>query len=419
MSAGLSAEQLKLRRRKKGIRLCLLVSESNSCRSAYRFLKAFLMPSLDELHLVTAVTSEKGRASALARQREVLEVEVMDCAQYHVVVKEEDYTLFESLGRYITTTVRPHIIFMASTNLCTSSAPGTNGSMSSRIVVPTARGGPGPGGSTSAGQQMLRRTPTMSRNGAPATSSGSSPAPMSASTTLSSTVSLGTLGSSCLALRLLPELRCAPVLLAKYNSKGPWLAATASSSSTATQLTPAITSTLFPQSRPPSAAISRSSSMRPSASGGGSLSSGGGSVMSSSSSLSSSSMGWPMRVMIDLQPNSRHVLEWLFEQFTPGHDHLFLTVSQAFDGQHNVKPSAQRLLTAFGVQAAVNSFEADKSVLAGPVNKSLPQAVMESEPDVLVLQTPRCRGVPSNIVELLYTAKTSFLIWPPDYTPSA
>ncbi|GIL87652.1 hypothetical protein Vretimale_14670 [Volvox reticuliferus] len=265
---------------------------------------------------------------------------------------------------------------------------------------------------------MLRRTPTMSRNGAPATSSGPSLAPITTSTT-SPTVNLGTLGSSCLALRLLPELRCAPVLLAKYNSKGPWLAATAASAATAAPLTPAITSTLFPQSRPASAVVSRSSSMRPSASGGGSVSSGGGSVLSSSSSLSSSSMGWPMRVMIDLQPNSRHVLEWLFEHFTPGHDHLFLTVSQAFDGQHNVKPSAQRLLTAFGVQAAVNSFEADKSVLAGPVNKSLPQAVMESEPDVLVLQTPRCRGVPSNIVELLYTAKTSFLIWPPDYTPAA
>ncbi|EFJ49079.1 hypothetical protein VOLCADRAFT_117410, partial [Volvox carteri f. nagariensis] len=102
-------------------KLCLLVSESNSCRSAYRFSKAFLVPGMDELHLVTVIMSESGRASALARQREVLEAEVMDCARYHAVVKEEEYTLPESLGRYIATSIRPHIIFMGSTNLCESS----------------------------------------------------------------------------------------------------------------------------------------------------------------------------------------------------------------------------------------------------------------------------------------------------------
>eukprot|EP00198_Chlamydomonas_reinhardtii_P009122 XP_001698459.1 predicted protein [Chlamydomonas reinhardtii] len=92
-----------------------------------------------------------------------------------------------------------------------------------------------------------------------------------------------------------------------------------------------------------------------------------------------------------------------------------LTVSNAFDDKHNIKPAAQKLLTSFGVQAHVNSFHADKTMLAGPSNRSLPQAVFEAEPDVLVCQAPRMRGLPPPLVELLYAAKTSFLIWPPEY----
>ena len=41
----------------------------------------------------------------------------------------------------------------------------------------------------------------------------------------------------------------------------------------------------------------------------------------------------------------------------------------------------------------------------------LTQAVFEAEPDVLVCQAPRMRGLPPPLVELLYAAKTSFLIW--------
>lgn len=50
----------------------------------FRFLKAFLIVSLDELHFVTAVSSESARPSALARQREILEVDMVNCAQHHV-----------------------------------------------------------------------------------------------------------------------------------------------------------------------------------------------------------------------------------------------------------------------------------------------------------------------------------------------
>ncbi len=35
-----------------------------------------------------------------------------------VVAKEDDYTLYESLGRYVAATVQPHLILMASNNLC-------------------------------------------------------------------------------------------------------------------------------------------------------------------------------------------------------------------------------------------------------------------------------------------------------------
>lgn len=40
-----------------------------------------------------------------------------------VVTKEDDYTLYESLGRYVAATVQPHLILMSSNNLCKWSGP--------------------------------------------------------------------------------------------------------------------------------------------------------------------------------------------------------------------------------------------------------------------------------------------------------
>lgn len=63
---------------------------------------------------------------------------------------------------------------------------------------------------------------------------------------------------------------------------------------------------------------------------------------------------------------------------------------QAYDAKNNPKPLAQRLLTAFGVQAACNSFDADKHLFREPASKALPQAVADAEADVLV----RCPAWP-------------------------
>jgi hypothetical protein len=47
---------------------------------------------------------------------------------------------------------------------------------------------------------------------------------------------------------------------------------------------------------------------------------------------------------------------------------------------------------------------------AGPACRSLPAAVSQGCPDLLLLHVPRCRGVAAPLAELLYAAKTSFLV---------
>lgn len=61
----------------------------------------------------------------------------------------------------------------------------------------------------------------------------------------------------------------------------------------------------------------------------------------------------------------RHVLDWLFEHLTAGRDHLSLTVSSAYDEKGAIRPATHKLLTAFGVQARVNAFDANQTMLAG------------------------------------------------------
>ncbi|GFR50653.1 hypothetical protein Agub_g12902 [Astrephomene gubernaculifera] len=455
--------------RKRGMKLCLLVSDSNSCKSAYKFLRGFYIPAVDQIHLVTAINTEAGRAAALSRQQEILEPELLETAHYHVVLKEDDYSLPESLGRYVETVVRPHIIFMGSTNLCTNTQPTSSG--------PAFRPNQ-PAPSSFSPARPFTSAPTRSSSlpyGMSTTSSSSTttsgsgtffqrplqrPQPSSAATAAAAP-GPPLLGNSSLALRILPELKCAPVVLVKFNSKGAWLNAStmpassspsagpppgtgatstgAAAAGAANGLSPSASIAAlslatngpvgrmssaggvnsprsFPQ-RPASALplVGMGSSPRDPRAGPGTPA--GAAAAAAALAAPAGPLTTPMRVMVDLQANSRHVLEWLFEHLTPGRDSLLLTVSQAFDDMHRIKPTAQRLLTAFGVQATVNSFRADTAVFPGPPNKSLPQAVVEGEPDLLVLQTPRCKGMPPATVEIMYAAKTSFLVWPPDYSP--
>ncbi|KAG2484904.1 hypothetical protein HYH03_016290 [Edaphochlamys debaryana] len=413
-------------------------------------MKAFLNPALDEVHLVTAIHTDEGRIPALSRQRELLEPGLADNVHHHIVPKEDEYTLYESLGRHVATAVRPHLIFMSSTALCTNPPPPPSsvlGLIRSSSASGAAPGGGGPGAGLGGG-------------------GGSGLSGLS-----------GVLGASSVALKILPELRCAPVLLAKYNSKGGWLAAAMQSASAgqASWLSggASLASTGRPGSSgggmgmgssmldgageglgsertspqfgrisadrpspqfgrgsggtPPAAPASLAGALNGGPSSGSLLSGMGASTGSlagtgrSSRSLSAPDRGasTPMRLMVDLHANSRAVLDWLFEHFSTDRDHLVLTVSQAYDEKNNVRPAATRLLTAFGVQAAVNGVHSsERTLLAGHSSKALPGAVADASPDLLVLQTPRCKGIPASMQELLYGAKTSFLIWPPDYDPA-
>ncbi|PNH10178.1 hypothetical protein TSOC_003129 [Tetrabaena socialis] len=388
--ASLNGEVGKLSVRKRGVKLCVLVSDSPSCKYAVKFMRAFLNTSIDEVHMVTACNTEDGRSNALSRQRELADhnPNVCEHVRFHVSVKEDDYTLHESLGRYVATHVRPQLIFMGSTCLPPALAvtrpahcapAGTNFPAAAPAAARAAAQRPGTAQGSPGG-------PASNRPAAPGAAGGQGAA---------LATPLGLLGSSA-ALRILAELRCAPVMLVKHNSKGAWLLAPVTVSGGAGAVAAV-------------AAFSGALSPAPAATGVAAF------LRSNSLAHAPLTMTPSMKVMVDLHANSRHVLDWLFEHFTAGRDQLMLTVCQAYDERSNVKPAAQRLLTAFGVQAAVNSFEADKSMLAGPANKSLPQAVAEAEPDVLVVQLPRCKGLPQSITELLYSAKTSFLLWPPDY----
>ncbi|KAG2449267.1 hypothetical protein HYH02_005424 [Chlamydomonas schloesseri] len=372
----------------------MLVSDSTSCKYAYRFLKAFLNPSMDEIHLVTAINTEGGRAAAVSRQRDLVEADLQHLVRQHVVIKEEEYTLYESLGRYVASTVQPHLILMASNSLCVNSQ---NAAAPSRISLlggtsfASSTSGSGAAGGGGGGGGGLGSTGGGLGSGL---GGGGLPGGLG-----------GNLLSTSVALKILPELRCAPVLIVKYNTKGQWLNAAAATSPW---------SALAAASTWVSAARSASGkTLKGTGTGGGSAKQ--LLLGATGSSMVNPGAPTPMRVMVDLQANSRGVLEWLFEHFTAGRDHLMLTVSNAYDDKHNIKPAAQKVLTSFGVQAHVNSFRADKAMLAGPSNRSLPQAVFEAEPDVLVCHAPRMRGLPPPLVELLYAAKTSFLIWPPEY----
>lgn len=298
--------------RRKGQSLCVLVGEGNghSTKMALKMARAFLHPEVDQLHLVTSIAAKDDRIAAELKLESLVEADLAAITSVHVVVKEDEFTQFESLARYLIN-LGLQLIVMSSTNLC-------------------------------AGMPAMPAQPKPAPLKAPGKARQPEPPP-----------AMPRPSSGCVALKILADLlavRSAPVLLVKYNSRGPFLSGA----------TPSI------------------------------------------------------KCMVDLQANSRHLLEWLFEKFEAGRDHIMLTVSQAYDERNQPKPLAERLLTAFGVQAAVNSFHADKAMLKDAAHRALPKAVVDAAPDVLVLQAPRCRGLPSQLTELLYNVKTSILLWPAD-----
>lgn len=58
----------------------------------FRFLKAFLNPALDEIHLVSAVNTEEGRAAAVSRQRDLVEADLQHLVHQHVRPHPQTHT---------------------------------------------------------------------------------------------------------------------------------------------------------------------------------------------------------------------------------------------------------------------------------------------------------------------------------------
>jgi hypothetical protein len=69
------------------------------------------------------------------------------------------------------------------------------------------------------------------------------------------------------------------------------------------------------------------------------------------------------------------------------------------------------MLTNFSVQAAVNDFYSAQRVFKDAGTKVLPQAVEADAIDVLAVQAPCCKGLPSSVTDLLTSARCSVLVF--------
>ncbi|KAF8055402.1 hypothetical protein HT031_006770 [Scenedesmus sp. PABB004] len=150
------------------------------------------------------------------------------------------------------------------------------------------------------------------------------------------------------ALRLAKSLRCCPVLVVKANSRGPFL---------------------------------------------GGASAGG------------------LKVMLDCQSNSRHVLGWLMDQLDAQRDSIYLAVTAATAPSGALKETAARMLTQFGVATSVNEFYTAQRVFRDPAATALPQAVEAEAIDILALTAPECKLLPDAITDLLAATRASVLLW--------
>lgn len=122
----------------------------------------------------------------------------------------------------------------------------------------------------------------------------------------------------------------------------------------------------------------------------------------------------PLKFMIDLQPTSRHMMAWLMNLMEAGKDSMYLAVSKAIDAAGVTKQVAIRMITAFSVQASVNKFKPERRLFKDAAEKALPQAVTDDEIDVLMVTAPRSKDLSPYIINILCSAATSILIWPPE-----
>eukprot|EP00878_Enallax_costatus_P012355 GHUV01012905.1.p1 GENE.GHUV01012905.1~~GHUV01012905.1.p1 ORF type:complete len:221 (+),score=73.77 GHUV01012905.1:1993-2655(+) len=102
--------------------------------------------------------------------------------------------------------------------------------------------------------------------------------------------------------------------------------------------------------------------------------------------IRSDNEGMGLKVMVDCQANSRHMLGWLIEQMDAEKDALFLAAAKAHDpGTGAVKEATNRMLTNFSVQASVNDFFTAQRIFRDPATKALPQAVEADAIDILAV----------------------------------
>ncbi|WIA17780.1 hypothetical protein OEZ85_009293 [Tetradesmus obliquus] len=127
-----------------------------------------------------------------------------------------------------------------------------------------------------------------------------------------------------------------------------------------------------------------------------------------------------LKVMVECQPHSRHMLAWLMDKMNPDTDGLFLAVLRARDsGTGQVKETATRMLNNFKVQASVNEFYTAQRVYKEAASQALPQAVEADAIDILAVQAPECKELPESITDLLSSTRSSILIYKIKAEPSA
>uniref|UniRef100_A0A7R9V232 Uncharacterized protein n=1 Tax=Chlamydomonas euryale TaxID=1486919 RepID=A0A7R9V232_9CHLO len=98
----------------------------------------------------------------------------------------------------------------------------------------------------------------------------------------------------------------------------------------------------------------------------------------------------------------------------PSRDQLHLVVSKAYDTTGVVKQTSVRMITSFSVQASVAKHKAVRRLFKEAAEKALPPVIEEEGIDVLMIQAPRSRDLSPYVIQMLCSAKTAVLVWPPD-----
>ena len=102
----------------------------------------------------------------------------------------------------------------------------------------------------------------------------------------------------------------------------------------------------------------------------------------------------------------------------PDRDNLYLAASKAYDGPV-VKQTITRMVTTFSVQASVSKFKPIRRVFKEASEAGLPPAIEQDHIDILVIQANRNKELSSYVLDLLMTARTSLIIYPPDFESHA